>query len=157
MTFRTSTKSRRGCGATGRPGSFLLPFLSTSSSSSSSSFSSSWLPRGTRLRGLSSGQRQQVMGEDSQPHPAFHALQAAIAAAREPVPAFEGADAPFASRAPAPRPPKPALLLLGAPGRRQAPPPRQSHVFDLARGGRSLVGGRGKSRIRRGPVSLPRI
>src|SRR6059058_1442923 len=78
--------------------------------------------------------------------------RAAIAAAGEPVPSLQSTDTPFASRTPAQRPPKPALLLMRPSGRRQAPPPRQSHVFDLARGGRSLVGRRGKSRIRRGQV-----
>src|SRR6201988_4611480 len=91
-------------------------------------FSSLSLAGHPRLRAFGSGQRQQVVGDDSQPDPTLHSLRAAITTTREPMSSLEGADPPFASCAPALRPSKPTLLLIRASGRRPPSPPRERHI-----------------------------
>src|SRR6516162_9382221 len=85
-------------------------------------------------------QDQQVVGDDSQAHPAFHAQEASIAAASEPVAALQGADASFAAGSPFQR---------GANGARTPFPalPRQHNAPHAVRGRGPLIGSRGKAAV----------
>ena len=67
------------------------------------------------------GRRQQVIGEDTQPHPTFHAGLSTITAAGQPVPSLQGADPPFTSGRPAHGLPEPALPSMRPSRLRQAP------------------------------------
>src|SRR6266545_3413126 len=141
MTFRTSQKSRRGSGVENPLGD-LYHF-------SVLSLRSSFLGRRGPESLIGSGQHQEVVGEDAQPHPTLHAWHTTITAASEPVPSLQSTDAPFASRAPAHGPPKPALLLLNSPTHRYPSVARQGHASHSPLGRHLFIGGGGKSRIRR--------
>ena len=153
MTIRMRTRSGEARRTTYCLDDFLPPLPSTSSFSLFLFFPLS-LPGHVSFQALGSGQRQQVVGDHSQPYPTFHSLRAAIATAGESVASFEGTDAPFASRAPAHRPSEPALRLMRPAGCRQASPPRQRHAAHPAcRGclfvGRRTEGGIGGGQVRR--------
>src|ERR1700752_40244 len=124
MMLRMSTRSEEGFGGAYRLDDF--PLLSPSPYSSS--FLSSLLSRHSRFLSWGSAQHQQIIGDDSQSHPAFHAGHAAIEAAVECVTSLQGVAAPFRSRAPAQSPPNPALLLISAPPRRQPAVGRKGHA-----------------------------
>src|SRR6516162_2705804 len=97
MTIRMRTRSGEARRTTYCLDDFLPPLPSTSSFSLFLFFPLS-LPGHVSFQALGSGQRQQVVGDHSQPYPTFHSLRAAIATAGESVASFEGTDAPFASR-----------------------------------------------------------
>jgi len=57
-------------------------------------------PQQSRARHGGLAEHPEVIGDDAQPHPAFDAGRSAIATPREPVPAFQDADATFAPGSP---------------------------------------------------------
>src|SRR4030095_7713253 len=120
--------------------------------SSSISISSSFLLGPRSLHRFSSGQHQQVIGDDSQGYPAFHALDSVITAAAEPAASLQYTDPPFASRAPAHGLTKPALLLMSAALRRQATVSGESYAFHSCLLRRFFVAGGTESSIGRGQV-----
>src|SRR5579859_6260851 len=138
MTVRMRIISGEARRTTYRLDDFLPPLPS----SSPFLFSSLSLAGHPRLRAFGSGQRQQVVGDHSQPDPTFHSLRAAITTTREPMSSLEGADPPFASCAPALRPS----------GGRQASAPGQRHMAHSSCPGRCFVGRRTEAGIGGGQV-----
>src|SRR5436853_5937795 len=72
----------------------------------------------------------QIVGNDAPADPAFHPIRAVVAAAVEPMPALEPADAAFDAGAPIAATPEPTLALVCHPRRALAARPRQHHLFD---------------------------
>ena len=69
-------------------------------------------------------EHQQVLGDDTEPHPALHPALAAVPASAEPMTALERADPSFAPRAPAEsRTGNPRALLAGLPRQHDGPDP----------------------------------
>src|SRR3989442_610619 len=85
-------------------------------------------------------EHQQVIGHDTEPHPALHPVLAAVPAAPEPMTALERADPSFAPRAPAER-------RAGDPRARLAGHPRQHDVPDPAVLRSALIRARGEAAV----------
>src|SRR2546428_7777952 len=85
-------------------------------------------------------EHQQVIGDDSEPHPALHPTLAVVSAPTEPMTALERADPSFAPRAPAEsRAGNPRALLAGL--------PRQHDVLDPAVLRRAFIRARGEAAV----------
>src|SRR5438874_1672724 len=94
----------------------------------------------------------QIVGDDTEPDPTMHAVDAMVATTTQAVTTFEHTDAPFAPDAPALPAAEPALTFMGTPRRRLGAGPRQDHTSYAAVNRRLFIASRAETTVACGQI-----